>query len=302
MTRLLFGKAISDAKTPLLAARAEALREKGTPPTLAIVRVGERDDDIAYERSVIRKADSTGVTVRTVALDIEITEDELITEIEALAEDDCVHGILIFLPLPGHIDKRAVISAIPAGKDVDGVTAESMAAVYEGRSRAGRASVPAKGDTIFAPCTAEAVIAILDHYGINSEGKSAIVIGRSTVIGKPVSMLLLDRSASVTICHSKTADLKEKVREADIVVACAGLAKDGPRTGITRDYLREGQTVIDVAIHTDTQGNLYGDVDAEAATTLAANYTPVPGGVGGVTTLILLEHLLRAAENNIIGQ
>ncbi|MDR0817716.1 MAG: bifunctional 5,10-methylenetetrahydrofolate dehydrogenase/5,10-methenyltetrahydrofolate cyclohydrolase [Clostridiales Family XIII bacterium] len=307
MTRLLSGKAISDERTPLLRARAGALAARGAQPALAVVRVGARDDDMAYERSVIKKAETIGVAVRPVPLRSETSEAELISELQRLAEDDSVHGILLFLPLPEGIDKHTVLAAIPPEKDVDGVTAGSIAAIYEGRTSATYAEAEDKdegegGGAAFAPCTAEAVIAILNYYGIDPGGKTAVVIGRSTVIGKPVGMLLLDLNATVVLCHSKTENLAEQARRADILIACAGIAKDGPGTGITAEYLKEGQTVIDVAIHTDDEGGLYGDVDADAAMRIAADYTPVPGGVGSVTTLILLEHVIRAAENLSVGR
>jgi methylenetetrahydrofolate dehydrogenase (NADP+)/methenyltetrahydrofolate cyclohydrolase len=293
MTRLLYGKAISDERTPLLLKRADAHAAKSGRPTLAIVRVGSRNDDLAYERSVIRKAETVGVVVRTVVLDVAISEEVLIAAIKALAVDHSVHGILVFLPLPEGINKRNVIAAIPPEKDVDGASQGSLAALFEGRTSATKDGLPAT----FAPCTPSSVIAILDHYGIDPDGKTAVVIGRSMVIGKPVSMLLLDKNATVVLCHSKTKKLAEKCRRADILIACAGIAKKGRGTGVTEEYLSEGQTVIDVGIHSDAEGKLYGDVDEAAAMKLAADYTPVPGGVGSVTTLILLEHVIQAAEN-----
>jgi methylenetetrahydrofolate dehydrogenase (NADP+)/methenyltetrahydrofolate cyclohydrolase len=297
MTRLLLGKEISGEMTPGLSERSDNLSKRDVTPTLALVRVGARDDDLAYERSVMKRSESVGVTVRSVVLDGEATQDEIISELKKLAVDDKVHGILIFLPLPKRLNKRAVLAAIPPEKDVDGVSEASLAALYEGRTMV----TPENPFAPFAPCTAASVIVMLDHYGIDPDGKTAVVIGRSMVIGKPVSMMLLDRNASVFICHSKTKQLADKARRAEILIVCAGIARKGPGTGITEEYLSEGQTVIDVAIHADAEGRLYGDVDADAAMKSAANYTPVPGGVGGITTLVLLEHTIRAAENAVNG-
>ncbi|MDR2486373.1 MAG: bifunctional 5,10-methylenetetrahydrofolate dehydrogenase/5,10-methenyltetrahydrofolate cyclohydrolase, partial [Clostridiales Family XIII bacterium] len=220
--------------------------------------------------------------------DTEARAQALQGRLRTLAEDGSVHGILPFLPLPDGMDEAAALAEIPAGKDVDGMGPGAQAAVYEGRLLTeGRA---------FAPCTAESVMRLLDHYAIDVAGRHAVVVGRSAVIGRPVSQLLLARHATVTICHTRTQDLAQFTKAADILVVCAGLASSGAGSGITARHLRAGQTVVDVGIHRDGAGDLYGDVDAQAALGLVADLTPVPGGVGAMTTPILLEHVVRAAE------
>jgi methylenetetrahydrofolate dehydrogenase (NADP+)/methenyltetrahydrofolate cyclohydrolase len=304
MTRMLRGKPIVDAWTPDLAARSGQLAKDGISPCLAVVRVGARGDDVAYERSIVRRASEVGVSVRAEALPEDVDTASLARTVRALGDDTGVHGILVFRPLPGDIDEAVVLNAIPPEKDVDGVTKTQMASLYALRPAsggAGRRDFEGDHEIVFFPSTAEAVLVMLDYYKIEINSKQAVVIGRSTVIGKPVGLLLLARNATVTLCHSRTPALDVVTSVADILVVAAGLASAADER-LGAEYLKPGQTVIDVAIHCDEDGGLYGDVRPEAAEGLVADFTPVPGGVGSVTALVLLEHVVRAAEGCVARQ
>jgi methylenetetrahydrofolate dehydrogenase (NADP+)/methenyltetrahydrofolate cyclohydrolase len=275
---------------PALTAGVASLRASGVIPCLATVRVGDRADDVAYERTIARAAERVGIDLRRTNLPSVAGRRDLLDRIGSLNADPSVHGVLMFRPLPSRADEAAICAALDPRKDVDGVTPVSMSALYAGRL-GDRGAAPVG----FAPCTAEAVLAILRHFGIAPAGKRAVVIGRSAVIGKPVSLLLLSEDATVTICHSKTVGLAGIAASADILIVAAGLASDGRDGGVDRSYFNAGQTVIDVGIHADADGTLYGDVNADEAMDRVADLTPVPGGVGAVTTLILLEHVLSAS-------
>ena len=254
------------------------LLELGITPTLAIVRVGEREDDLAYENGAVKRCEKVGVAVNRVSLPESTTQDELLKKIYELNSDTKTHGVLILMPLPKHLDGEAVRRALSPEKDVDGITDGSMAGVFTGSGEG------------FAPCTAQACIEILDHYGIDCNGKKAVVIGRSLVVGKPVSMLLLAKNATVTICHTRTVDMPSITKNADMLIAAAGKAK-----AVTAEYLSEYQTVIDVGINF-LDGAMCGDVDYEAALPIVSAITPVPGGVGTVTTSVLVSHVVEAAK------
>lgn len=279
-TEILKGKAYVDSIIEELRGRSDSLKSKGIMPVLAVVRMGSREDDLAYERGLKKRAVSAGVKVEVFELDEMATQKEAEDLIGNLNNDERIHGILIFEPLPPHIDGEKLHKRLTPGKDVDGVTAGSMATVYSGKGKG------------FAPCTAESCIALLKYYGVELSGKKAVVLGRSMVIGKPVSLLLLAENATVTICHSKTEKLKEVCKEADILIACLGKGKF-----VNEEFLREGQIVIDVGINFDEDGNMVGDVDFEAASAAGVSgITPVPGGVGTVTTATLMKHVIEAAE------
>ncbi len=276
---ILKGAAVAAAlneKTKLMVAELAAA---GIVPTLAVVRVGERGDDIAYERGILKRCTAVGVEPKQVILPEDINNNELIDTLCKLNSDDSVHGILVFMPLPTHMDEKAVRAAIAPEKDVDGVTEGSAAGVYTGSGIG------------FAPCTARACVEILKYYGIPVAGKRAAVFGRSLVIGRPVSMLLMAENATVTICHSRSEDAAAIAKEADIVVAALGKAK-----ALGGEYFREGQTIIDVGINFDAEGKMCGDVDFAAAEPIVGAITPVPGGVGAVTTAVLVRHCVEAAE------
>ncbi len=283
MAELLKGKAVADAITEKLVTEVEELKNKGIIPTLAILRVGERADDISYERGASKRCDAAGVAVKNVILPEDVVEADFFAKLDELNNDDNVHGILMFRPLPKHIDGEKARKALAFYKDVDGCTDMSLAGVFTG-TRLG-----------FCPCTAEAAMEILHYYGIDLKGKKVAVIGRSLVIGRPVAMLLMHENATVTICHTKTEDVAAISREADIVVAASGQMES-----IGADYLREGQVIIDVGIGwNEAKGKLCGDVCFDEVSDKVAAITPVPGGVGSVTTSILVKHVVEAAKNKL---
>ncbi|MBQ8994290.1 MAG: bifunctional 5,10-methylenetetrahydrofolate dehydrogenase/5,10-methenyltetrahydrofolate cyclohydrolase [Oscillospiraceae bacterium] len=256
------------------------LQQHSIIPTLAIVRVGERPDDLSYERNAMKRCASVGVKVRNIVFPEEVSQEEFYGEIDRLNQDDTVHGVLIFRPLPKHLDNEKARNAVIAEKDVDGCTDLSLAGVFTG-SGVG-----------FAPCTAQAVMEVLSYYGISVEGKDAVVVGRSLVVGRPVSLLLMRANATVTVCHTKTNGLSEKAKRADILVACSGQMES-----IGRDYIREGQTVLDVGISwNEEKQKLCGDVLFEEAERVVDAITPVPGGIGSVTTSVLVSHVVESAK------
>lgn len=279
MALLLKGAAAAAKLTDITSAKVAQLKEREIIPTLAIVRLGERSDDIAYERGAVKRCGQTGIEVVKHTLPESTAQSELLKLIEQLNCDNSVHGVLIMRPLPKHIDDHAVVSALSPAKDVDGITMGSMAAIYSGAGEG------------FAPCTAQACVEILKHYEIPLEGKKAAVVGRSLVIGKPVSQLLLKENMTVTTCHSRSQKLEEICREADVIIAAAGKAKM-----VTAEFVSEGQTVIDVGIHDDGNGGLCGDVKFDDVSETVYAITPVPGGVGAVTTSVLASHVVDAAE------
>jgi methylenetetrahydrofolate dehydrogenase (NADP+) / methenyltetrahydrofolate cyclohydrolase len=254
---------------------AAALTAAGTPPRLAIVVATADESSAWYVRSIAKAAAAVGIVCDIVSP--AATIEEIGTALRRLGEDDAVHGIILQTPLPTGVDAADLAGAIPPAKDVDGANPASL-----GRLAAG---LPA-----FPPATAEAVLALLDHHGVVLAGRHAVVVGRSTVVGKPAAHLLLDRNATVTICHSRTSDLPTITRQADVLVAAVG------RPGlITPEHVAPGTVVIDVGTNPTADGGLVGDVDPAVAD-VAAGLTPVPGGVGPVTTALLLQHTVRAAE------
>lgn len=279
MAELLKGKPVADAITAKCSEKAKELREKGIVPCLAILRVGENDADISYERGAMKRCASADVEVRNVILPKDVSQDAFDEALEALNHDDSVHGILMFRPLPKHLNSEKARNMIAPEKDIDGCTDGSLAGVFTNTPKG------------FAPCTAQAAIEILDYYGIEISGKNVTVLGRSLVVGKPLALLLMNRNATITVCHRKTVDTQSIARKADIVVAAIGEAEN-----ITAQYLREGQYVIDVGISwNEAKGKLCGDVLFEEAEPLVKAITPVPGGVGSVTTSVLVSHVIEAA-------
>ena len=282
MADRLLGKEVNQALLEDLKARSEELQRADIEPCLAVVRVGEREEDLSYERGALKKCEKSGVICTKRVFPADVTEDELLKTIRSLNEDQSVHGILLFRPLPKHLNERKIINEIAPAKDVDGVTDISMAGVYSDSDRG------------FPPCTAQAVMEILHHYGIPVEGKKAVIIGRSLVIGRPVAMMLMKKNATVTICHTRTKDPAAEARQADILVAAAG------RAGLVgSSYTNPGQTVIDVGIHVNDEGKMCGDVAFDEVEPAVRAITPVPGGVGSVTTTVLAEHVIRAAERTL---
>ncbi len=254
----------------------------GRLPTLGIVRVGNREDDLAYEKSAVKKIDSLGMQVKVFEFAQDISCEEFLKEFKSINDNPDIDGILLFSPLPKSIDEKKVLKILSPDKDLDGLTLYNQAKLYVGEKDG------------FVPCTADAVIQLLKFAGVELEGKKVAVVGRSPVIGKPVSMMLTAENATVTICHSKTKDLKGTCKDSDIVVAATGRARM-----IDADYIGDGAIVIDVGINVDEDGNMCGDVDFENVVNKAALVTPVPGGVGSVTTTILASHLLDAAIKGV---
>ena len=282
MTELLRGAPVAAVLTEDVAARAASLAGRGVVPTLAILRVGERSDDLSYERAAVKRCEKNGVAARVLALPEDAGTEVLLAAVRDVNENPAIHGCLIMRPLPAHVDEAAVCAALDPAKDVDGVTAGSLYGVF---------AAHAVG---FPPCTAQAVLALLDHYGVSLSGARAAVVGRSLVIGRPVAMMLLARDATVTLCHTRTADLAAELRDADVVVCAAGHAGT-----VGADALRPGQVVVDVGINWDDKSqSLVGDVDFAAADGVVRAITPVPGGVGSVTTAILARHVVEAAERS----
>ena len=266
MAMLLKGAEVAKALTEGLHAKTEELKKNGVEPCLAILRVGAREDDLAYERGALKRCEKVGVAVRQVVLPEDVTQKVLMENIHALNADEKVHGVLMFRPLPGHLDDEAARAALDPKKDMDGITDGSMTAVYAGT----------KGG--YPPCTAAACVALLKHYNI-------------PINGKPVSLLLLAEHATVTICHSRSENLPDICREADILVVAAGKAGM-----VGAESVRAGQVVLDVGIHVGADGNLCGDTRFAEVEPVVEAITPVPGGVGTVTSTILASHVVEAAE------
>lgn len=261
--------------------RVERLSEKSVVPKLLVVRVGAREDDLSYEKGIYKRFEGVGAKVETIELPLNVTQEELERVIVSLNEDKSVNGVLLFRPLPKTLDEIRIKSLLAEEKDVDCLTSANDAHLFAGEKKG------------YPPCTPQAVMEILEYYGIDLTGKKVTVVGRSMVVGKPVAMLLLSKNATVTICHTKTKNLQEECRNADIIVACAGVPKM-----ITSEYVHEGQVVIDVGIHM-VDDKLCGDVDYDKVSEIVDAITPVPGGVGSVTTTVLLKHTIMSAEERV---
>ena len=280
MAEILKGADVVNAINERAIAKVELLKKNDITATLAIVRVGERADDVSYEKTATKRCDTVGVNVKNIVLPADVSQGELMQNILELNDDDSVHGVLLFRPLPKHLSDDAVRALLKPEKDIDGITDGSLAGVFTGSAQG------------FAPCTAQACIEILDHFNIDCKGKRAVVIGRSLVVGKPVAMMLMQRHATVTICHTRTVDMPSVARNAEILIVAAGQME-----GLTKEYFSPGQVVIDVGINwNDEKGKLCGDVLFEDAEPIVAAITPVPGGVGTVTTSVLVSHVVEAAS------
>ena len=282
MATILKGAPVVAAMNERNAALCEQLKAKGITPTLAVVRVGEREDDLSYERGVIARCGKVGVEVKQFLLPADASQDDLLKVIAEVNAEDTIHGCLLFRPLPKQFNDRTVRAALAPEKDIDGITDDSLAGVFTNT------------DLGYAPCTAQACLEILKYYNIPLSGRRAVVVGRSLVVGKPAAMMLDRENATVTICNSRTRDLPALCREADVVVVAMG--KMG---AVDADCLREGQTVVDVGIHVNEEGKLCGDVKFAEAEPIVDAITPVPGGVGTVTTSVLVGHVVQAAAKKI---
>ena len=279
MAELLKGAPVAAAMTEALKARADALKEKGVEPCLAILRVGERPEDLTYERGAMKRCEKIGIRVEQVVLNDACTQHELLRAIAEINDNHEIHGCLMLRPLPKHLNEQEASEMLMPSKDVDSMTSASLLTVFTGRGVG------------FAPCTAQSVMELLEYYEVPLSGARAAVIGRSLVIGKPVSMMLQARNATVTMCHTRTRDLAALCREAEILVVAAG------KTGVVdASFTNPGQIVIDVGINAKPDGGICGDVNFEEIEPLVKAITPVPGGVGSVTTAVLCKHVIEAAE------
>ena len=279
MGELIKGKPVADKITEDVKAQVAELNSKGIYPKLQIIRVGEREDDISYERGALKRMATCGVLTEVKTLPVDITQEDFIKELKASNDDKAVHGILVFRPLPKQLDENVLKYIIDPKKDIDCFNPANVAKVVEGDK------------TGFAPCTPSAVMEILKFYNVELTGKNVVVLGRSMVVGKPQAMLMLQENATVTICHSKTKELSKVAASADVLVAAIGRAKM-----VTKDFVGNNAVVIDVGINVDENGNLCGDVNTEECLDKVSLITPVPGGVGAVTTSVLAKHVVKACQ------
>lgn len=283
MAKILKGKEVADALTARMQQDVEELKAQGVTPTLCIFRVGERPDDLAYERGATKRAQAAGVKVKNLILPGDVPQDVFDRELNRVNKDDTIHGILLFMPLPRHLDTERARQMLNPAKDVDGCTDLSLAGVFTNTK------------TGFPPCTAQAAMEILHHFDIPVSGKKAAVIGRSLVIGRPVGMMLMHENATVVNCHTRTVDVPSITREADILIAAAGRLHS-----VTRDFTNPDQVVIDVGINWDEEkGGISGDVAFEDVEPHVQAITPVPGGVGSVTSSVLIGHVIEAAKRTL---
>jgi len=289
MAQLLSGKEVCEALNANLIERANALKEKGINPTLAIVRVGEKKEDLSYETGATKRAALIGIDVVNFVLNEDCTKEELLAVLDKVNADEKIHGCLMFRPLPKHLRAYTdeICNRLDPKKDVDSMTSLSNAGIYENRSDLG-----------FPPCTAQACIEILDYYGYDYNGKRATVMGRSLVIGRPISMMLMHRNCTVTTIHTRTKDPMAYLPYSDLIICAAGVLNS-----VREEHVRPGQTVIDVSMNWNPEkitskgkGGMSGDCDFVAVEPIVDAITPVPGGVGAVTTSVLMKHVVIAAE------
>ncbi|EQJ27337.1 tetrahydrofolate dehydrogenase/cyclohydrolase, catalytic domain protein [Clostridioides difficile P11] len=277
--QIIKGKPVADKISEELIKEVDLLIKEGINPKLTIVRVGARRDDLSYERGALKRCQNIGITTEVLELAEDITQEEYIDVLKRVNDDKNVNGILCFRPLPKHLNEEVIKYVIAPEKDVDCFSPINSAKVMEG-DKSG-----------FPPCTPTAVVEILKHYNVDLKGSKVTVLGRSMVVGKPVSMLLLSEHATVTICHSKTKNLSGVAAEADVLIAAIGRAKM-----VDESFVKDGAVVIDVGINVDEEGNLCGDVDTNAVLDKVSMITPVPAGVGSVTTSILAKHVVKACK------
>ena len=280
MAELLKGAPVAEAINERTAKEVELLREKGIEPTLCILRVGERPDDLSYERTAEKRAQKVGVNVVKKLLPVDCTQEEFDSVLDEINNDNAIHGILMFRPLPSQLDNEKARKMLNPAKDIDGCTDGSLAGVFT------------NSDVGFAPCTAQSAVEILKHYNVPIEGKKVCVMGRSLVIGRPVAMLLMHENATVVNCHTRTVEPELIAKEADILIAAVGRLNS-----IDKSYVNENQVIIDVGINWDERINkISGDVDFDEVEPLVKAITPVPGGVGTVTTSVLISNVVKAAK------
>ena len=291
MAMRLLGKEVNEALVANLQTRSAALKEKGVVATLGIIRLGENPSDLSYEKGATKRAEEVGVAVKNYILPETASKEEVLAVIDEVNADASVHGVLMFRPLPKHLkgDQDEICNRLDPKKDVDSMTHMSNAGVFEGQ------------DLGYAPCTPAACMEILDHYKINCTGKKAVVIGRSLVVGKPAAMMLMGKNATVTVCHTRTVDTAAICRDADIIISAAGVLNS-----LTKDFVRPGQIVIDVSMNWNPEkitskgkGGMSGDAIFDEVEPIVEAITPVPGGVGAVTTSVLMKHVIESAEKTI---
>ncbi len=279
MSELLLGAPVAQAIRASLEERIARLKERGREPCLAILRCGEDPGALSYERAAERGCTQAGIRVVKAVLSWTATTEEMLRAVDRANGDAAVHGILVLRPLPKRIDTQVIFRRLRPDKDVDGITVPSLAGIFVGKGWG------------FAPCTAEACVAMLDHYGVSLSGARAAILGRSLIVGRPLSMLLGARDATVTLCHSRTRDPAAICREADILISAAGKA------GIVdENYVHSGQIILDVGVNEGFDGKICGDVAFDRVSPLVRAISPVPRGVGTVTTAILARHVVEAAE------
>jgi methylenetetrahydrofolate dehydrogenase (NADP+)/methenyltetrahydrofolate cyclohydrolase len=276
--QIIDGNALSKQLRTQVAARAQALKARGITPGLAVVLVGDNPASQVYVRNKVKACEDSGLHSVLEKYEASMTESELLSRVDALNNDPTIHGILVQLPLPSHINAQRVIEAISPSKDVDGFHVASAGALMTG--------MPG-----FWPCTPFGCMKMLESIGYDLRGKHAVVIGRSNIVGKPMALMLLQQNATVTVCHSATPDLKAMTLQADVIVAAVG-----KRNVLTADMVKPGAVVLDVGMNRDDEGKLCGDVDFEGVKQVASHITPVPGGVGPMTITMLLVNTLEAAE------
>ncbi len=274
----LKGKPVFDRIDKWTKRHREILLKAGIMPKLGVIRVGRREDDLSYEKSLIRKCEKLGIALEVFEFEKDVLESDFLKGVTAVNMDPLVHGILMFRPLPEQIDYEKVLSRFKQEKDIDGMLPENLGHVLTGNSVG------------FAPCTSEAVFEILKYYDLPLEGANVAVVNNSNVVGKPLAMMLTNAFATATVCHHKTKELKDVMKSSDVIISAVGKAKMFGKSHIT-----DNQYVIDVGINMDDQGKLCGDIDFDEVRDVSAGITPVPGGVGGVTTSILLRNVVRAS-------
>lgn len=279
--KLLLGTTVAKDKTEQLREKVEELHKQGIKPKLVMMRVGDKADDLAYQRSALSRMEKVNILSEVQEFPNDVTEEVFLRQLEENNQNDEVHGILIFLPLPKHLDLKKVKECISPDKDIDAISPINIARLMN-------------AEECFVPCTPKAVMELLSYYNIPLQGKHVVVIGRSMVIGKPVSMLLLNENATVTMTHSKTTNLQELTKSADIIVCALGKLKF-----LTEEYVSPHSIVIDVGINVDETGALTGDADTEQILPIVKAITPVPRGVGSVTTVMLAKQVIESAERGL---
>lgn len=276
------GKPVADSLKEDLKKRISRLKEKNSQAKLTIIRVGNNEDDLSYERGIRKNCQNLEIEVETLELPIDVSQADLEKTLTQVNEDEKTHGIMIFRPLPSHLDEGRIARLINPEKDVDSMNPENLSNLFLGK------------DGGFVPCTPQAVIDLLEFYDFDFEGANVVILGRSLVVGKPLAMLFLEKNSTVTICHSRTKNTKEITKNADLVVAALGRAKMVDDTYFSKDTI-----VVDVGINVDEEGKLCGDVDREKVAGKVKALTPVPGGIGSVTSTVLMDHIVRACENTL---